>query len=384
MITVALHGPLGDKYGEEFKFNARTPAEVIRALGYQITGFLDDILLGKFALLRDNFSIDETHLDLPFGDAKTFHIIPVPGGAGGSGGGLGKIILGTVIVGAVLAAGIASGGIGAAGLGGFLGGSIPGTSISFGMAAAAGGLLAVAGAAQLLSPTPQVGNTNARERPENRASFLLNSQVNTTEEGGPVPVLLGGPLDIGSVLIAASLGAQQVPIEEVLEEDIEFTSAHGFAPEEFSFTTDTIEFRGFTSIQVRNEDLTVERGRIGNMGPVVYRNKEIRMVGEIHDTVTDEYAFHVVILNTPPRDFFDIVTVSNVDETIEYLQLSPNSADEFTPDGELRYTFQQAPGHLTGASSFRRVRCARWTWNRGTGVGFVVPEGAGQLVRFDY
>lgn len=392
MITVALHGPLGEKYGHEYRFNAATPAEVIRALGYQIKGFIDDLREGKFALLRDSLALDIEHMDVPFGKANTFHIVPVPGGSGSSGG-IGKIIAGAIIIGAAFA--FAPTAFGAApGIAGALGGvassiNLGATAfagISFTQIAAAGGLLVAVGAAQLLSPTPQVGNPGGRERPENRASFLLNSQVNQTEEGGVVPVLLGGPLRIGSHLIAASLGAYEVPIEDVLSEEIEFDSFHGFATEHFNFTTDTIQFRGMTKIQVRDEDLSIEIGKLGNLAPGVFRNREVCVIGEVRDTVTDEYFFHVVIGSPSvlPRDFFDIVTVSNVDETVEYLELSPNSATEYTPEGESRNTFESYTDGLTGTTLLKKRRCTRWTWNRGVGVGFAVPEGAGQAVRFAY
>jgi len=63
------------------------------------------------------------------------------------------------------------------------------------------GLLA-SGAAQLLSP--QAKGLGTMEKPENRPSYSFNGPVNTTAQGGAVPLLYGRMI-IGSAVISAGI-----------------------------------------------------------------------------------------------------------------------------------------------------------------------------------
>jgi hypothetical protein len=45
------------------------------------------------------------------------------------------------------------------------------------------------------------------ERPENTPNYVFHGPINTEAQGHPVPVLLGGPLRIGSAVISAGISA---------------------------------------------------------------------------------------------------------------------------------------------------------------------------------
>lgn len=62
------------------------------------------------------------------------------------------------------------------------------------------------GVVQLLSRTAQAGEAGA-DSADNQASYVFNGPVNTTAQGGCVPVLYGGPMEIGSTVISAGIEA---------------------------------------------------------------------------------------------------------------------------------------------------------------------------------
>ena len=58
------------------------------------------------------------------------------------------------------------------------------------------------GVVQLLSP--QQRSLSTKDRPENGASYNFNGPVNTSAQGGPVPLLYGRMI-IGSATISAGI-----------------------------------------------------------------------------------------------------------------------------------------------------------------------------------
>jgi len=105
----------------------------------------------------------------------------------------------TTIVGAVLIV------IGAIGMftpfGEALGGGVWGSyAMEMGIAMVAGGVI------QMLSPQPKLQKGGA-DSAENQASYVFNGPVNTTAQGGCIPVLYGGPMEIGSTVISAGIEA---------------------------------------------------------------------------------------------------------------------------------------------------------------------------------
>ena len=49
------------------------------------------------------------------------------------------------------------------------------------------------------------------ERPEDRPSFLLNGQVNTTLQGNPIPIV-GGRCLVGGLVVSAGIFTEKMPV----------------------------------------------------------------------------------------------------------------------------------------------------------------------------
>ena len=234
MIKVCLHGELGLKYGEEHSFHINSVPEAIRALGYQLDGFIQDLYKGEFHVLRGNEAISEEHLELRLGLCNEIHFIPVP--VGSKSGGLGKIILGVVLVASAFIFAPTILATGATGLAGGGVGTVIGLSetvfagISYGQLAAFGGLIALSGASALLSPTPEVANFDDQEPADERASFLFNNKPNRSRQGGPVPVVYGR-FRTGAVLLQGALDTIQIPLDQVLDVETNAFEEYLMTPE---------------------------------------------------------------------------------------------------------------------------------------------------------
>lgn len=84
-----------------------------------------------------------------------------------------------------------------------------GASVSFGSIALFGASMALGGVAQMLAPTPDVSSYAPQERPDQRASFILQGPTNTVQEGNAVP-LVYGRMRAGSILVSAGLTTEQI------------------------------------------------------------------------------------------------------------------------------------------------------------------------------
>jgi predicted phage tail protein len=62
------------------------------------------------------------------------------------------------------------------------------------------------GVVQMLSPQPKMGKGSA-DSADNQASYIFNGPVNVTAQGAAVPILYGGPMEIGSTVISAGIEA---------------------------------------------------------------------------------------------------------------------------------------------------------------------------------
>lgn len=217
--TIELHGALGKKFGYEHNLDVNSIPEVIRALGYQLEGFFDMMSEGSYSILRDGKAIGEEHLQLLFGGVASICIIPEVEGEKGKSGAA-KLILGLVIIVASIVTFGAAGAFAAGGAGFASTASIGAASLTLGQIVGFGGLIALGGIAQILSPTPEVGDNSLREPPKQRASFLLNSQVNTTEEGGPVPLIYGKTM-AGTIVVSAGIFAEEIDtdLSSVIDSD---------------------------------------------------------------------------------------------------------------------------------------------------------------------
>lgn len=256
MRQVYLYGALGRRFGYRHRLAVDTLPEAIWALSAIRPGFKEYFFRGpaysfvRGATRRGGIDLDLTELPMTLGK-HDIHIMPAAMGAGGGGSGkaVGKVILGVVMIagafftaGATLAVGsglattagattatasIASissatalttvgatatmASVGSLGMGAAIGsGAILG-AITYGNIASVGLMMALTGVSQLISPTPQASQaayTNF-ERPEARTSFIYGGAVNTSEQGGPIPILYGR-MRIGSTLVAASVSTDQI------------------------------------------------------------------------------------------------------------------------------------------------------------------------------
>ena len=227
MRKVYLEGVLGDKFGHEWNLDVASPSEALQAIAVQRQGFKQylidaadslayEIVFGDKELKKpDGVQID---LDMvhPVPVGMPMHFVPVVEGSKSRGlailtglaliavtGGFAAIGIGgssTLTAGMAqnastmkaLAAGTELSATAGFKMAGFLGSALSGV----GTMMVAGQLL------QMLSPQPDTGD--AEERAEN---YLFSGAVNTTRQGGPVPLVYGRVLT-GSSTISASIFTQ--------------------------------------------------------------------------------------------------------------------------------------------------------------------------------
>jgi predicted phage tail protein len=203
MKTVKLLGELGKKFGKQFKLDVKNPAEAVRALAVNLPDFQNYLMESekrnvayKVMVGKEEQGLDD--LRNPSGK-QIIKIVPVICGAGG---GFGKVIIGAALIATAI--------------------YLPGSSLAWSSIAAfdavatyatiatyVGTSLVIAGASQMLTPTPTTPNQNSQ--PDNKPSYVFNGAVNTTAQGYPVPVGYGRMI-VGSAVISASIIAEELPI----------------------------------------------------------------------------------------------------------------------------------------------------------------------------
>lgn len=188
MNTVYLHGQLGNLFGKSYELEVNDSREVIRALAIQLEGFAEKVREGNWRVVRGDLdtgmSLDEDSLSLTLGD-KDMHIIPATEGAGD---GVGKIIVG----GALIAASFFTGG----------------TTLAFAMGGMGVGLV-ISGVATMMTPTPETGEYEDKQK--DQQSFLFDGPVNVNKQGVAVPLIYGETIT-GSVVISAGIRSEDIPV----------------------------------------------------------------------------------------------------------------------------------------------------------------------------
>lgn len=205
MRNIVLHGRLKAKFpGSPFRLEVASVQEVVRALSANLPGFRTEIGKGSYRIIvgdrKKGEVLTEDLLTFHLPQNRAIHIIPAA--TGNKRSGIGKTILGVALI---AVATVASGGF-AAGAG-----TVFGTGLSWGTVGLMGASLAFGGVAQLLTPTPKTPSMSNYERPEDRPSFLLGGQVNTTLQGNPVP-LIGGRMRTGSLVISAGIYTEKMAL----------------------------------------------------------------------------------------------------------------------------------------------------------------------------
>jgi len=215
---VRLYGPLAKFIGQrKFLAEISSAGEAIRMLLANFPGLERHMADQHYKVIVDNYESDLDEIHHPA--SQIIKIVPVLGGAGG---GTGKIIAGVALIAAAivfapLGAGFLGLGAGAISAGGSA--FLAGASV---LAGSIGLSLVVGGVAQLLSPTPQIGQlgpatstlgnrTTTTEATEldPQESYSFSGIQNTSRQGVPVPVVYGETI-IGSVVISAGIDVDTI------------------------------------------------------------------------------------------------------------------------------------------------------------------------------
>ena len=216
--TVRLEGELGEKFGEVWHLNVKTPHEAIKAIECQTTGFRKHILdraekgIGYEVLIGDQGIKQEEELGYPAPMRDDFTFIPMI--EGGKSRGFGMFLMGAalfVISGGASAvatglSGATSAGAGHFGLGTYLqtAGQIAGMQLSGLQTAGAlmGGAMMFGGVSMMLAPTIESDAGNEEQ------SYLFDGAINSVKQGTPVPILYGRMI-VGGAVISASIKSNQ-------------------------------------------------------------------------------------------------------------------------------------------------------------------------------
>ena len=199
LSKIKVYGRLARFLGERnFEAEISSPTDAFRFLLANFPGLESHILEQNYCVKVGDYEINETELDTPTG-SQEIKIVPVIMGARK---GIGRFLLGAVLIGAVVVTGGAAGvGFGASGGLGF--GLTTGTTgLGASLLAAAGNFgiyLALSGAAQMLTPTEELGGAS-----DDPASFTFNGIQNTIRAGVAIPVVYG-EIFTGSLVVSGGI-----------------------------------------------------------------------------------------------------------------------------------------------------------------------------------
>jgi predicted phage tail protein len=195
LVSVVLHGKLKTLSPNPLRINAETAQQVVSFLLRTFKGMRQMLKRGwyRFSLTDDGRSrllSEDSRFDVSLPDGvDTIHLVPVEGVYG-------KKFLGII-------AGVLLIGIGVAML------FFPVTA-PFGMSVIGMGVGAlVGGVAQLLTPTPKVGDLQQGDNPADRQSTLFTGATNRLGKGVGVPVTYGR-FYCGSNVISQSITTEEV------------------------------------------------------------------------------------------------------------------------------------------------------------------------------
>lgn len=193
MKTLYLYGAMREKYGASFTLDVKTSQEAVRALAFQLPEFEQDVLAGKWHILRgkleDQHSQDSEGIQMGLGHDQEIHLLPVIEGAN-------QVLM--IVVGIVIfVAGLFSGGTAWAAYGPLM------------MGAGAG--LALGGIVAMTMKAPTGTDATAGEGAEDKPSFLFNGPTNTSTQGGGVPRGYGR-IRSGSIVISAALYSENISV----------------------------------------------------------------------------------------------------------------------------------------------------------------------------
>jgi predicted phage tail protein len=208
---IRLYGPLAKFIGQrKFLAEISSAGEAIRMLLANFPGLERHMADQHYKVIVDGLDAEVSEIHFPF--SQTIKIVPVLGGAGG---GVGRIIAGVALVAIALI-----NPFGAAAIGTFGGTPIAVASLMPAIGAI-GASLILGGVAQLLSPTPQLGQigpasmgggrttTTEGTEMDPQESYSFSGIQNTSRQGTPVPVVYGETI-VGSVVISAGIDVDTI------------------------------------------------------------------------------------------------------------------------------------------------------------------------------
>ena len=183
---IYLYGDLRKKFGKTIGATVHSVAELVKAAEANRPGFLAHIkrdrgyVIRRGADFRKGIDVDESEVDMRFSDT-VWHVLPMPTGQSG----VARLIAGAVIVvvGAVMT---------------YFGVAAGPNVMAFGAA------MMVGGVASMMSPAPSVSYSDS-DKPEERASFLVNGPTNRVAPGGAVPLVFGFDVFVGSTFLSGGL-----------------------------------------------------------------------------------------------------------------------------------------------------------------------------------
>ncbi len=177
MLEVHLHGRLkrclAGRDGP-LRLHVRSPAEAVLACETLLEGFRAAFEAGDWRLTLDGRAVADSEIGMRSGRARALHIAPCAAGAGP------EAALVAAIVSSVAAVGVA---------------------------------------AWAYTQVPDLADYDEAEDPADRQSYFFRGARNSAAQGGPVPLIYGGPVRVGSTLVSASVENERVQLTEPAGED---------------------------------------------------------------------------------------------------------------------------------------------------------------------
>ena len=197
--NIHLFGDLADHCGgiETHRFDVKSTGEAMRALEVNYPGFRNKIKRDEkyFVVcgeVKEENALDDQTIFMNFHKGD-FYISPEIGGSKSMFGAIATAVLGAVLM--VVSIWVPPAGALGYGL------------LTKGFVFAVGLSLFASGILGAISPPAKIGDYGEREDAEAREGYLFDGPTNTTEQGGPVPLLYGRVL-AGSILISSALDVE--------------------------------------------------------------------------------------------------------------------------------------------------------------------------------
>ena len=188
---IKLYGDLGEKFGRVHRLAVASAAEAVRALVSQIPGFRAYVERpGAAYQVRLSGRTVDPERELARETTGTIALVPV---IEGGKNGLFQTILGVALI--VVAWWNP--------MGWAASGALMSQATLYGMGAS----MLLGGISQMLAPVPQLNDTMRKDDP----SYAFGGVINTTQQGGPVPIVYGQHLT-GSTVVAVGMWAEAIPV----------------------------------------------------------------------------------------------------------------------------------------------------------------------------